>query len=323
MAHTFLMQFAWLLPSMLFGIYLGATTGAWHMLVMSGLTSVGWLVIKRVNDSRQPDLNAPVVINAESTWIGDYQLPKRDIFWKREWHDVVYRAWLAQSTPPKFEVPFEITDGHAIIVGPTGSGKSELLKLLVQHYLSVPSLQLLLVDYKGGATLARFANHYSGKVRAVITDIDGHDSLAIWRAVSQELERRELAFATQAVSRIEEYSRLANDLPRLLIVVDELAGLLVVGAAQQALAEVAARGRSLGVHLILASQSAQGIPRAMLVNLKARVLVGETDPIDMAQLGVKRPTELAATPPGWRAAISQNSNSLTSYFFFPVGAKMG
>ncbi len=83
------MQFAWLAPSLLFGIYLGATTGAWHMLVMSSITAAAWLAIKRFGAARDVDLTQPVTIAGAEAWIGDYQLPKLEVLWKREWHDLV------------------------------------------------------------------------------------------------------------------------------------------------------------------------------------------------------------------------------------------
>jgi S-DNA-T family DNA segregation ATPase FtsK/SpoIIIE len=109
--------------------------------------------------------------------------------------------------------------------------------------------------------------------------------------------------------------------PRHYIFIDELAAALAESPlASAALIMVATRGRSLGLHLIAATQSAQGIPRNMLTNLRVRIALAETDPIDLAQLNLKRPVEPASVLAGWASGIAQKPGSLTSHFNFPLGA---
>ena len=316
------MQLAWLIPSMLVGSYLGATTGSWQMFFMSAATSVGLVVARRISESRQLEPGTAVIFAADSVWVGDYQLPKYEIYWKREWHDLVYRAYLDLKSEPSFKLPFDFTSGHALIIGPTGSGKSELLKCLLGNYFQQPALELALFDFKGGATFGGLANHHSGKVKLLVTDIDGQDHAQCWKQLESELYRREVKLAQYGCSRIEDYR--ATDLPRLIVVVDELANALAESStAQAAITAIAARGRSLGVHLIAASQSVQGITRATLVNLKSRVLLGEADAIDMAQLNIRKPANRPNSKPGWLVGLAQNAESNSNYFFYPVGAILG
>jgi S-DNA-T family DNA segregation ATPase FtsK/SpoIIIE len=314
------MQFTWLLPSLLFGAYLGLSSGAWHMLVMSAVTAAIWFAVRRFSDGRAVDLTEPVVINGDEVWIGDYLLPKREIFWKGEWHPVVFRAYKNSQQPAKFELDLDLeTDGvHAIIIGPTGSGKSELLKLLLQQVLKQrPNSEISLLDFKGGATFNRYASLI--QVKRLATDIDGHQPDELWNEIRAEVGRRELALAARGASRIED--PIMFQLPRHYIFIDELAAALAESPlAASALTMVATRGRSLGIHLIAATQSAQGIPRGMLTNLRVRIALAEADPIDLAQLNMKRPPEPASVLAGWALGIVQKPGEKISHFNFPLGA---
>jgi S-DNA-T family DNA segregation ATPase FtsK/SpoIIIE len=317
------MQFAWLIPSLVFGVYLAISTGTWHMLVMSASTVLVWLIIRLFAKSRQVDLEEPVTIIGGEAWIGDYQLPKYEIFWKKAWHKVVYAAYQELNTVPTFElqVSLETDAGHGLVIGPTGSGKSELLKLVIKQILfEKPDCELTLIDFKGGATF----NQFSGlmQLKQLATDIDGHNPDEFWQGVRAEIGRREITLATNRASRIEELDATSSRLPRHFIFIDELATALAESAhAISALTAVAARGRTLGLHLFAATQSVQSVPRAMLTNLRFRVALADADPIDLALLNMKRPTEPQMTPQGWASGIVQRPGALSSYFNFPIGAK--
>ena len=164
---------------------------------------------------------------------------------------------------------------HLFVVGPTGSGKSRWLNLLLETISGDPIL--MLADYKGGATLGRFG--------PTITDLDSpEDRSSFWRSVLALLEEREQYLARHRSSNANETA-----LRPILLAVDELAHALRLDReALPSLSSVAARGRSLGVHLVCASQSVSGIPRELLVNLSLRVVLSGTDEVDALQLGAKK-----------------------------------
>jgi S-DNA-T family DNA segregation ATPase FtsK/SpoIIIE len=319
------MQLAWMLPSVLFGMYLGVSTGAWHMLVMSLGSSLIWIIAKSFNESREIDLTEPVTFDGPEVWIGDYQLPKREIFWKKRWHQVVYSAYKAQGNQPVFQIDLALESqvGHALIIGATGSGKSELLKLLLSQMLQkAPDSEFVLIDFKGGATFGRLAG--LAQVKSLTTDIDGHDPQVFWQTIQALVSQRESILATSGVSRIEDLAIAGVPMPRCYIFVDELVTALAEAAlASTALNSIAARGRSLGVHLVAATQSSQGVPRVMLTNLRARIVLGDADPIELAQLNVKRPAGSEICPSGWASGILQKPGELSSHFNFPLGASFG
>jgi hypothetical protein len=72
---------------------------------------------------------------------------------------------------------------------------------------------------------------------------------------------------------------------------------------------------------VLATQSAQAVPRALLTNLRARVALADADPIELAQLNIKRLADAQLVPPGWARGIFQKTSEVPRQFIFPLGAK--
>ena len=142
---------------------------------------------------------------------------------------------------------------HALVAGTTGSGKSELLRsFLLAAALHHPPdrLHLLLVDYKGGAAFGAL----SGLPHTVGTVTDLTDELArrVLVSLRAEVRRREELIAAEGADRWSG--------ARLLVVIDEFATLATeLPEFVDGLVDLAQRGRSLGIHLVLATQRPAGV----------------------------------------------------------------
>ena len=174
----------------------------------------------------------------------------------------------ADGAPVQLDIKESALQGmgpHGLVIGATGSGKSEFLRTLVLGQVlthSPEQLNLVLVDFKGGATFAGMAS--MPHVSAVITNLENELVLVdrMQDALSGEMVRRqELLRASGNYSSIKEYERARasgeplEPLPSLFIVVDEFSELLSAKPDFIDLFVAIGRlGRSLGLHLLLASQ---------------------------------------------------------------------
>lgn len=194
---------------------------------------------------------------------------------------------------------------HAVIGGTTGSGKSELLRTLVVGLAatSPPSaMSFLLVDYKGGAAFDACIDlpHVVG----VLTDLDGRSTERALRSLEIELHRRERLLRDAGTPDLDGYRRVrggAGDIARLVIVVDEFAAMAVeMPDAMRALVSVAQRGRSLGVHLVLATQRPAGVVTDDIrANTSIRIalrVAGSADALDL--VGDPAPASFPRDRPG-------------------------
>ncbi|SNR89338.1 DNA segregation ATPase FtsK/SpoIIIE, S-DNA-T family [Geodermatophilus saharensis] len=190
---------------------------------------------------------------------------------------------------------------HALVAGTTGSGKSELLQTLVAGLaLAHPPdrCAFLLVDYKGGAAFAEAAAlpHTVG----LVTDLDAAATRRALRSLTAELTRREALLAAAGVSDVGALPDDA-DLARLVIVVDEFAGLAEeLPEFLSGLVGIAQRGRSLGVHLVLATQRPGGVVSPEIrANCSLRVCLRTTDEADSRDvLGSPEAARIPADRPG-------------------------
>ena len=176
-----------------------------------------------------------------------------------------------------------VADGpHALLAGTTGSGKSELLiSWLVQLALGCPPdrLTMVLVDYKGGAAFRSLAGlpHTAG----VLTDLDPAGTRRALSSLETEVHRRERILTDHGAKDIISLPPQVV-IPHLVVAVDEFATLAGEHAdVLEALVRIAAQGRSLGIHLILATQRPQGaVSRAIRANTSLRMCLRVLDAAD-------------------------------------------
>jgi len=224
--------------------------------------------------------------------------------WATAGHDPAPRTLIGMAADGVVDIDLARDGPHGLIAGTTGSGKSELLRSLVAGMAVTTSprhLTFVLVDYKGGATFDACAAlpHVVG----VITDLDDQLADRALRSLHAELRRREEVLREHGAADLADLRATASDvtLPRLVVVIDEFAALV----AEQpqflhALVGIAQRGRSLGVHLLLATQRPHGVISDDIranTNLRLALRVHDTaDAIDV--VGIPSPAQLPRGLPG-------------------------
>ncbi|HSO15733.1 MAG TPA: FtsK/SpoIIIE domain-containing protein [Arthrobacter sp.] len=197
---------------------------------------------------------------------------------------------------------------HALVGGTTGAGKSEFLQSWVMGMAAAYSpdrVSFLFVDYKGGAAFADCLHlpHTVG----LVTDLSPHLVRRALTSLRAELHHRERLLNRKKAKDLLELQREADPEapPYLIIIVDEFAALATeVPEFVDGVVDVAARGRSLGLHLILATQRPAGVIKESLrANTNLRValrMADEDDAIDI--LGVPTAAYFDPSIPGRGAA---------------------
>ncbi len=206
----------------------------------------------------------------------------------------------AHADPRTLKIPIGVTndgvftldlvgDGpHMLVAGTSGSGKSEFLQTLVAgvvaqyppHHVTV-----LFIDYKGGASSAAFDG--LGHVVGSVSNLEPAMSLRALVSLQAELTRRMTLFEGRARDLDEMLDVAPHDAPpRLLLVVDEFATLVhEVPDFVNGLIDVAQRGRSLGIHLVLATQRPTGVVSdKILANMNLRVALRLLDSAESSSI---------------------------------------
>ncbi len=220
------------------------------------------------------------------------------------------------GTPVELDIKEPAENGmgpHGLCVGATGSGKSELLRTVALGMMARNGpevLNLLLIDFKGGATFLDLAR--SPHVAAVITNLSDEAPLVarMHEALAGEMNRRQQLLRTAgnfvSVAAYEHARRGGARLvalPTLFIIVDEFSELLSQHPDfAEVFVAIGRLGRSLGMHLLLASQRLdEGRLRGLEAHLSYRVCLKTLSPSDSrAVLGTLDAYELPNTPgAGW------------------------
>ncbi|AVO03098.1 type VII secretion protein EssC [Staphylococcus simulans] len=210
---------------------------------------------------------------------------------------------------------------HGLIAGTTGSGKSEIIQ---SYILSLAvnfhphEIAFLLIDYKGGgmANLFRELPHLVG----TITNLDGDEAMRALTSIKAELRKRQRLFGEHEVNHINHYHKLRKEgkasepMPHLFIISDEFAELKSEQPDfMKELVSTARIGRSLGIHLILATQKPSGVVDDQIwSNSKFKLALKVQDKQDSNEI-LKTPDAADITLPG-RAYLQVGNNEIYELF---------
>lgn len=210
---------------------------------------------------------------------------------------------------------------HGLVAGTTGSGKSEIIQ---SYILSLAvnfhpyEVGFLLIDYKGGGMAGLFRNlpHLLG----TITNLDGAESQRAMASIKSELARRQRIFSQYNVNHINAYNKLFKNgevtepIPHLFLISDEFAELKKEQPDFMAeLVSTARIGRSLGIHLILATQKPTGVVNDQIwTNSKFKLALKVQDESDSREI-IKTPDAAYITQAG-RAYLQVGNNEIYELF---------
>lgn len=196
------------------------------------------------------------------------ELPVRELWAKNRTYENI-RGMIGEKAggvPCYLDVHEKYHGPHGLVAGTTGSGKSETLQTymlsLAVNY-SPDDIGFFIIDYKGGG----MANLFDGLPHMIgqISNLSGNQVKRAMISIKSENRRRQRVFTEHGVNNINAYTKLykngeaANPIPHLFIIIDEFAELKKEEPDfMQELISVAQVGRSLGVHMILATQKPSG-----------------------------------------------------------------
>ncbi|MEM4282826.1 MAG: FtsK/SpoIIIE domain-containing protein [Candidatus Woesearchaeota archaeon] len=206
------------------------------------------------------------------------------------------------------------TLNHGLIVGRTGSGKSNLMHIIITTAaLKYPpdELRLYLIDLKTVEfTVYRELPH----AEAVAVDADREFALSVLEGLNQEMHRRMEAFRSVAANDLAEYrDKTRERLPRILLIVDEFQVLFerddqIAQEATRLLDRLVRQGRAFGIHVLLGSQSLIGsaLPRSIIDQMAVRIALQCSETDSRLVLAEDNPAARRLSRPGQAIYNSRN-----------------
>jgi preprotein translocase subunit Sss1 len=208
-----------------------------------------------------------------------------------------------------FEINNKI-EAHALLIGRSGSGKSNLLHMIITDLIlnySPSELRLYLIDMKGGIEFIRYVDNTLPHVDVTSITSDREMAHSVLQGLEKELQKREELFSSKGVQNIAEYNKKNPEkiIPRALLVLDEFQELFskedsIKRSAVEIFDRLSKKGRSFGINMILASQSLGGdtLPSTTIAQLAVRIVLQCSEDDSMKALSTNNVDAKLLTRPG-------------------------
>jgi S-DNA-T family DNA segregation ATPase FtsK/SpoIIIE len=232
-------------------------------------------------------------------------------------------GWKAGGEVVSLRLGATDSEHHALLAGKTGSGKSNLLHVIIHSLCekySPSEVDLYLLDYKESTEFTVYSEPSLPHARLVATESDPEYGVTVLRHLAEELERRGRIFKAEGVRDFAAYrTERREHLPRILLVIDEFQVLFSDGrqvgeVSEQLLTQLLKQGRSFGIHVLLATQTLKNMNAlsigAIVSQLGCRIALacGQEDSALILGGGNWEAAELRSPPEG----IINNANGAKS-----------
>lgn len=272
-----------------------------------------------------PEASIPQVVEKAAQRMG-IALPVIESLWsyavadeEKELGLSIPMGWSAADGRPAI-LRLDDTTPHCFIGGQTGSGKSNLLHVILHSLLvqySEDELHLYVLDFKQGVEMKLYADAKPASVQCVATQSDVEFAVSLLNHLLQENKRRIDLFPSD-VNNISKYNRRATKkLPRIVLLVDECQHLFQQGSYRDSTGisklteQLVRQGRSQGIHLILCTQTLAGLDignKSLWNNIPARVALFCKASDSAAILAPDNPAAAHIQSPGQAVLNLQNGN---------------
>jgi S-DNA-T family DNA segregation ATPase FtsK/SpoIIIE len=237
---------------------------------------------------------------------------REDNFWSKSsaYGVSIPIGWDDNEDVVEFEFGYDYSEHHTLIGGRSGSGKSNLVNIIIQnlsYFYSPEEVELYLLDYKEGVEFNSYTNPMLNHASLIAVNSNVSYGVTFLEYIIEEKNRRSELFKKAGVKDFKEYRAKGYSLSKIVIIIDEFQTLFTTkekDKVEKMFAEILRKGRSFGIHLILSTQTLSGVEVTSLSQLKSQIgnrfalAMGEDDSRNFLSMTNEAAAELKGKPEG-------------------------